>query len=96
MVIRGKTAARIRAERGENMSIRIITDSASDISQETAGKWGITVLPLAVRFGEEEYLDGVTLPPHAFYEKLAETDTIPKTSQITPYVYYTGRPSKKP
>ena len=87
MVIRGKTAARIRAERGENMSIRIITDSASDISQETAGKWGITVLPLTVRFGEEEYLDGVTLPPHAFYEKLAETDTIPKTSQITPYVY---------
>ena len=83
----GKAAERIRAERGENMSIRIITDSASDISQETAGKWGITVLPLAVRFGEEEYLDGVTLPPHAFYEKLAETDTIPKTSQITPYVY---------
>ena len=69
------------------MAIRIITDSASDISQEKAKEWDITVLPLTVRFGEEVYLDGVTLPPHVFYEKLVETDEIPKTSQITPYVY---------
>lgn len=69
------------------MTIRIITDSASDISQEKAKEWDITVLPLTVRFGEEVYLDGVTLSPHVFYEKLVETDEIPKTSQITPYVY---------
>ena len=43
------------------MSVRIITDSASDISQEWAQDWNITVLPLKVRFGEEEFLDGVTL-----------------------------------
>jgi fatty acid-binding protein DegV len=43
------------------MGIRILTDSASDISQETAEKWGIKVIPLKVRFGEEEYLDGKTL-----------------------------------
>ena len=67
--------------------IHIITDSASDISQEKAKEWGITVLPLTVRFGEDEYLDGVTLSPHDFYEKLVETDEIPKTSQISPYVY---------
>ena len=41
------------------MSVRIITDSASDISQEWAKDWNITVLPLKVRFGEEEFLDGV-------------------------------------
>ena len=69
------------------MSIRIITDSASDISQEKAKEWGITVLPLTVIFGEEVYLDGVTLSPQDFYEKLVETDEIPKTSQISPYIY---------
>ena len=52
------------------MSVRIITDSASDISQEWAKDWSITVLPLKVRFGEEEFLDGVTLSNREFYERL--------------------------
>ncbi|MCR5546004.1 MAG: DegV family protein [Lachnospiraceae bacterium] len=69
------------------MSIRIITDSASDISQKTAKEWGITVLPLTVRFGDDEYLSGVTLSNYEFYEKLIETDEIPKTSQIPPFTY---------
>ncbi len=69
------------------MAVRIVTDSASDISQELAKKWDITVIPLNVRFGDEEYLDGVTLSGHDFYKKLLETDVIPKTSQITPYEY---------
>ncbi len=69
------------------MAIRIITDSASDVSQERAKQWGIRVLPLTVRFGEEEFLDGVTLSSRAFYERLVESDEIPKTSQIPPFVY---------
>ncbi len=69
------------------MAVRIITDSASDISQELAKKWNITVIPLKVRFGEEEFLDGVTLTGPDFYKKLVETDEIPKTSQISPYEY---------
>lgn len=69
------------------MGVRIITDSASDISQERAKEWGITVLPLKVRFGDEEYLDGVTLSCKEFYGKLVETDEIPKTSQIAPFEY---------
>ena len=69
------------------MAVRILTDSASDISQERAKEWGIKVLPLKVRFGEEEYLDGVTLKGQEFYHKLVETDVVPKTSQISPYEY---------
>lgn len=69
------------------MAVRIITDSASDISQERAREWNITVLPLKVRFGEEEFLDGVTLSCKDFYKKLVETDEIPKTSQISPFDY---------
>ena len=69
------------------MSFRIITDSASDISQEKAAAWDITVLPLKIRFGDTEYLDGVNLSNKEFFEKLVESDTIPKTSQIPPFEY---------
>ena len=69
------------------MSIRIITDSASDISQFEAQKLGITVLPLKTLFGTEEYLDGVNLSHEEFYHKLIESDILPTTSQIPPYDY---------
>lgn len=67
------------------MGIKILVDSASDITQDEAKKYGIEVLPLIVSFGDQEYLDGVNLTQKEFYEKLIETDTLPKTSQITPY-----------
>ena len=69
------------------MAVRIITDSACDLSQEYASSRGITVIPLKVRFGDEEFLDGVTITPDAFYERLEKKDVVPKTSQITPYTY---------
>lgn len=69
------------------MSIKIITDSASDITQEEANKLGINVIPLQVRFDEEEYLDGINLSSKEFYDKLIEQDTLPKTSQVTPFRY---------
>ncbi|MDO5519423.1 MAG: DegV family protein [bacterium] len=69
------------------MSIRIICDSASDITREQAEKWGVTILPIKTIFGDQEYLDGVTMDHKEFYEKLIETDELPKTSQISPYDY---------
>lgn len=69
------------------MGFRIITDSASDIPQETAAKWGVTVLPIHTMFGDEEYLDGVTLKPRQFFEKLVEAGEVPRTSQITPFEF---------
>lgn len=67
------------------MAIRIITDSGSDIKQNIAKKWGIEVLPLSVRFGNEEYLDDITLTADQLYERMIETGEIPKTSQVPPY-----------
>lgn len=64
------------------MSIRIITDSGSDIVEQIEG---VTVLSLAVTFGEQSYRDGVTLSHEEFYEKLACCDELPRTSQATPY-----------
>ncbi|MBE5924381.1 MAG: DegV family protein [Lachnospiraceae bacterium] len=69
------------------MAVRIIVDSASDVSQATAKEWGITVVPLKVRFGDDEYQDGKTLSNTEFYERLIETDVVPKTSQIPPAEY---------
>lgn len=62
--------------------IRIITDSASDIKRDFHEL--ITVLPIRIRFDEEEYLDGVTINNIQFFEKLIESDSLPKTSLITP------------
>lgn len=67
------------------MSVKIIIDSTTNIR---AGlEKFFTVLPLTLRFGEEEYLDGVTINARQFYEKLIESDVLPTTSQASPYAY---------
>ncbi len=66
------------------MSIKILIDSASDISLEESLKLGVELIPLTVSFGDVDYLDGVDLHPHRFYEMLVEENTIPKTSQVSP------------
>lgn len=65
--------------------IKIVVDSASDIDQQEADELGITLLPMQVRFGEEEFLDGVNLSHRTFFEKLIESAELPKTSQINEY-----------
>ena len=67
------------------MSIRIITDSASDIVD--LKREDLTVIPMTITFGEEQYQDGVTLSHKEFYEKLIESDTLPTTSQIPPFIF---------
>lgn len=69
------------------MSFRIITDSASDMPQETAGRLGVTVMPIHMRFAEEEFLDGVTMKPLEFFERIVEKKEVPRTSQVTPYEF---------
>lgn len=69
------------------MGLRIIIDSASDITKERADALGLDYMPLKTIFGDEEYLDGVTLSHHAFYEKLIESGVFPTTSQVTPHEF---------
>ncbi len=66
-------------------NIRIITDSASDLCSDIPSN--VTVIPIAIRFGNEEFLDGVTIGHHEFYEKLIESDTLPTTSLISPATF---------
>lgn len=67
------------------MAIKILVDSASDIDAGEAKELGIEMIPMEVTFGEEEFFDGVNLTHKEFFEKLIETDTFPKTSQINEY-----------
>ncbi len=63
------------------MTIRIVTDSASDIPSEVAQKLGISIVPLTVSFGKEVYRDGIDLNAEEFYSKLVQSKTHPVTSQ---------------
>ncbi len=65
--------------------IRIITDSASDIPQNNA--YGITILPMSIRFGNAEYKDGLDITTTEFYERLIESDELPATSLVSPAVF---------
>lgn len=69
------------------MSIRIITDSASDLTFEEASRLNIEVVPLTVSFGETSYRDGLDLSHEGFFEKLIESDVLPVTSQVTPFAF---------
>ena len=64
------------------MKTRIIVDSTSDLMP--AARARVSVVPLTVHFGDEEFIDGVTIDHKTFYEKLVETDVHPTTSQATP------------
>ena len=67
------------------MKTRIIVDSTADLLPHL--KERVHVVPLTVRFGDTEYIDGVTIDHKTFYEMLVETDTLPTTSQATPAAF---------
>ena len=65
--------------------IKLIIDSAADIGKEEAKEKGIIMLPMLITIGEEEFYDGVNLSPQEFWEKLIESDVLPKTSLINSF-----------
>lgn len=65
-----------------NKKVNIIVDSTADITEDV--KERLTVVPLTLRFGDEEYIEGVTIQKKEFYQKLIESDVLPKTSQAVP------------
>lgn len=84
-VLLSKFPARDLRKKGFAMSVRIITDSASDMSP--AEHPALAVLPLSVTFGTDVYMDGVDIDHQRFYEMLVERDELPKTGQVNPYAF---------
>lgn len=66
------------------MSVKLISDSACDMTQSEAKEQGVIILPMKTMIDGEEYLDGVTITTEEFYEKLEHCRQLPTTSQISP------------
>ena len=67
------------------MGVKIIIDSTTDLTPQIKEK--VEIVPLTLRFADEEFIDGVTIDHKMFYEKLIESDVIPTTSQATPAAF---------
>lgn len=62
--------------------IALVTDSACDLPQETIDSYQINMLPINISFGENNYLDKITIQPEQFYKMLDESPDYPLSSQI--------------
>lgn len=69
------------------MTVKIITDSTSDITSDLAQELGVTVVPLTVSFGHESFLDRVEITTDEFYRRLGAEDILPKTTQPPPSAF---------
>lgn len=69
------------------MKTRIIVDSTADLLPQFKSR--VHTVPLTLHFGDEEFIDGVTIDHKTFYEKLVESDLLPATSQATPDAFIT-------
>ena len=67
------------------MSVRIITDSTVDLTADVRAQ--VKSVPLSVRFGEQEFQDGVTITAEEFYKMLVRSEELPTTSQPTPAAF---------
>jgi DegV family protein with EDD domain len=65
-------------------SVRIVTDSSCDLPQEVADQHGISIVPLSIRFGDEEFTDREELSTDEFWAKCRATDLLPETAAPSP------------
>jgi DegV family protein with EDD domain len=70
------------------MTVKIVTDSLSDIISDIAEGLGITVVPLTVVFGRETFLDRVTITTDEFYDRLIHGTVWPTTTQPPPSAFF--------
>ncbi len=66
------------------MSIRIVTDSSCDLPDNVVSDLGITVVPLSIRFGDDEFIDREQLTTAEFWARCAQSSTLPETAAPAP------------
>jgi DegV family protein with EDD domain len=67
--------------------VRIVTDSASDLSLQEAADLGVVVVPLTIRFGDQEFVDVEELSVADFYRRMAESSALPETAAPAPGLF---------
>lgn len=69
--------------------IRVVTDSACDLSAELTAAKGVDTVPLSIRFGSEEFTDGTTLSTEEFWTRCAKSEVLPETAAPSPGAFQT-------
>jgi DegV family protein with EDD domain len=64
--------------------VHIVTDSSCDLTEAETSAHGIGVVPLSIRFGNDEYVDREQLSVEDFYAKMASTGLLPETAAPSP------------
>ena len=67
--------------------IRIVADSASDITVKHAKELDVSVIPVNVLIGDEHFKDGIDIDSRTFFERMRNENITPKTSQPSPEDY---------
>lgn len=70
--------------------VRVVTDSACDLSDELAARFGIVVVPLTIRFGDEELLDRRDVSPAEFWRRCKGSASLPETAAPPPGAFRTA------
>lgn len=65
----------------------IATDSAADFEMEELKKMNVTYMPMSVMFGDEQFLENITISKNEFFERLKSDEHFPKTSQPSPALF---------
>lgn len=69
------------------LKYRVYADATADIPKDVQKRFKIGMLPIPVTIGDRSFMSGEELENEEFYTMLEEADTLPVTSQITPYVF---------
>jgi DegV family protein with EDD domain len=64
--------------------VRIVTDSSCDLTEAETSELGIEVVPLSIRFGDDEFVDRVEIDASEFYRRMADSDVLPETAAPAP------------
>ncbi|MFV0309281.1 MAG: DegV family protein [Desertimonas sp.] len=65
-------------------TVGIVTDSACDLPQELADRWAIEIVPLSIRFGDDELIDREQLSTDEFWTRCAQSSQLPSTAAPSP------------
>jgi DegV family protein with EDD domain len=66
------------------MTVGVVTDSSSDLPAELVAQWGIEIVPLTIRFGDEEFVDREELSTDEFWARCARSPVLPSTAAPAP------------
>lgn len=68
--------------------VKILTDSTADLSPELLRQFDVSVIPFAVNFGSDTFMDGVDITTQRLFELVEERKMLPKTSAPAPADFY--------